>query len=219
MNNSAVRAFIQARMSSKRVPGKVLAPLNGQPIVKHVISQVAEVIPWNQITVATSTEESDDPLAYYVSKIGIPVYRGALSDVFERFQLCLKEFPCDWFFRICSDSPLLNSELLQTMLQYKDRRDVDLVTNVQVRTFPIGQSVEMINSETFAEMILSNLSSEEKEHVTKMYYDRPAKFKIINIESRDIRSAQTSFAVDTLEDLNRLQKTIDHDGYYQCCQR
>jgi len=212
MSDTAVRAFIQARMSSKRFPGKVLAPLNGRPLVAHVISQVAEAIPRNQITVATSTEASDDPLAYYVSRIGIPVFRGPLHDVFKRFRLCLKAFPCDWFFRICSDSPMLQSELLQTMLQYEGRRDVDLVTNAQVRTFPIGHSAEMVNSKTFAGIDCRSLSDTEKEHVTRVYYSNPSAFSIVNIESGDIQLAETSWAVDTLADMHRLESAIADSG-------
>lgn len=203
---TTIRAFIQARMNSTRFPGKVLAPLNGRPIIARVISQVAKVIPLDQITVATSNEESDRPLACYVRDIGVPVYQGALDEVIKRFQLCLKEYPCTWFFRICADSPLLNIEPLRTMLTYADRSDIDLVSNVQRRTFPKGHSVEMVNSATFAKIDLSRLSAEEKEHLTKVYYNHPTKFRIINIESADSRLAHMSFAVDTLEDLFRLEK-------------
>ena len=207
-----IRAFIQARMRSTRFPGKVLAPLNGRPIIAHVISQVAQVIPSDRITVATSTEQSDDPLACYVRDIGIAVYRGPLENVFARFQFCLKEYPCTWFFRICADSPLLDGAVLQTMLAYSDRPDVDLVTNVYPRTFPKGQSVEMLNSATFAAIDQNRLTREKQEHVTKVYYNHSTEFRIINIESSDLGLANASLAVDTLEDLYRLEKTLRPDG-------
>jgi len=204
-----IRAFIQARMSSRRFPGKVLAPLNGQPIIVRVISQIAQTLPKEQITVATSTEQSDDPLAFYVQQIGVSVYRGPLENVFERFQLCLKEYPCSWFFRVCADSPLLDNNLLKTMLRYANDDRTDLVTNVQVRTFPRGCSLEMINSETFARIEPSQLqSADQKEHVTRVFYDHPEDFEIINIESGDQELAKLSWAVDTLEDLWRLERTM-----------
>lgn len=210
-----VRAFIQARMSSSRFPGKMLAPFNGRPIIANVISQVAQVIPKDLITVATSTEESDDPLVYYVTGIGISVYRGPLHDVFERFQGCLRKFPCEWFFRVCGDSPLLDVESLKTLLRYASRRDIDLVTNVQVRTFPIGHSAEMLNSSTFAGIDLGRLSPKEKEHVTKVFYNNPEEFRIVNIESDDPGMARISYAVDTLEDLIRLERSLPG---YGCCE-
>ncbi len=201
-----IRVFIQARMHSTRFPGKVLAPLNGYPIIRHVVSRVGQVIQPNCITVATSTEPSDDPLAVYVRDIGISVFRGPLDNVFTRFQMCLKENPCNWFFRICADSPLLDSALLQTMLTYRDRAEADLVTNVFPRTFPKGQSVEMLRAEMFAAIDSTRLSTEEQEHPTKFYYDHPAQFRIINLESAHPELASTSLVVDTLDDLRRLEK-------------
>lgn len=195
-------------MSSTRFPGKVLAPLCGQPIITHVILQVARVIPSDRITVATTSEQSDDPLASYVQDIGISIYRGPLDDVFTRFRLCLKEYPCTWFFRVCGDSPLLDCALLQTALSYGDRQDVDIVTNVFPRTCPIGKSVEMLKSATFAAIDSKRLTPEEKEHLTMVYYNHPTEFKIINIELEDPGLAEESFCVNTLEDLRRLEENL-----------
>jgi spore coat polysaccharide biosynthesis protein SpsF len=204
-----IRVFIQARMSSARFPGKVLAPLDGQPIIKRVVSRVAEIIPPEQITVATSVEPSDDPLASYLRETGISVYRGALDNVFERFQLCLRDYPCDWFFRVCADSPLLDSGLLKTMLGYANDHRTDLITNVQVRTFPKGCSLEMINAARFARIDPNQLqSADEREHVTKVFYNHPDDFQIINIESGNPELAKVSWAVDSLDDLLRLEKTL-----------
>jgi spore coat polysaccharide biosynthesis protein SpsF len=85
---------------------------------------------------------------------------------------------------------------------------VDLVTNVQVRTFPRGHSVELINSATFAKLDVLQLSPEEKEHVTRVYYNHPTEFRIINVTSENPTLAQLNFAVDTVEDFNRLEQTL-----------
>lgn len=204
MTDSTIRAFIQARMSSSRFPGKVLAPLNGQPIIWHVINRVSEVIPAERIVVATSVEQSDDPLAAYLGRLGVSVHRGALDNVFERFQSCLSEYPCSWFFRICADSPLLDSSLLKRMMDYSGS-EADLVTNVQVRSFPKGRSLEMIRAGVFARIDSAQLRAEEVEHLTKVFYAHADKFKIINIESGDPELAKLNYAVDTLEDLFRLE--------------
>lgn len=209
MSRTITRAFIQARMSSARFPGKVLAPFHGRPMIAHVIAQVARVIPSERIVVATSGEQSDDPLACYVREIGISVFRGNLDNVVERFRLCLREHPCTWFFRISADSPLLDTGLLQTMLGYSARSAVDLVTNVFPRTFPKGRSVEMIYSPTFAGFDLGRLTVDEREHVTKVYYNHPDEFKIVNIESEDRSLAMADLAVDTVDDLQRLEKLLN----------
>lgn len=192
-------------MSSKRFPGKVLAPYEGSPMIAHLIAATARVLPTDQITVATSEESSDDPLACYVRELGIAVHRGALDHVVARLQSCLRAYPCRWFFRLCADSPLLDSAVMKAMLPYRNREDLDLITNVFPRTFPKGQSVEMLNARTFAAIDPERLSPNEREHVTQLYYLHPERFKILNLESSDPNLAATSLAVDTVEDLARLQ--------------
>jgi spore coat polysaccharide biosynthesis protein SpsF len=195
-------------MSSARFPGKVLAPLAGQPVIMRVISQVAKVIPTERITLATSSEPSDDPLASYVKEMGFTVFRGPLDNVFERFHACAREFPCDWFFRICGDSPLLDPTILTSMLKYADRPDADLVTNIQVRSFPKGHSLEMLRTESFMKIDPARLSVEEAEHLTKVYYNHPDEFNIINIESGDPSLARVNYTVDTTDDLLRLERSL-----------
>ena len=177
-------------------------------MINHVIEQVTQVLSSDQMIVATSVESPDDPLAWYVQKLGIAVFRGSLNNVVERFQGCLKEYPCTWFFRICADSPLLDSALLQTMLAYRERSDLDLVTNIYPRTFPKGRSAEMLYAPTFEALALEHLTAEQKEHATKIYYDRPAEFRIINITSPNPLEGETSYAIDTVEDLLRLEEAL-----------
>jgi spore coat polysaccharide biosynthesis protein SpsF len=192
-------------MSSRRFPGKVLAPFQGKPIIAHVIAAAARAVPFDCIVVTTSSVTADDPLACYVRKLGISVFRGELENVVARFQACLDANRCDWFFRLCADSPLLDSGLLQATMRYAGRRDIDLVTNVFPRTFPRGQSVEMIKADRFAAIDANRLTPQQKEHATQIYYYHPERFKIVNLESAESRSAETSYAIDTLEDLSRLE--------------
>lgn len=201
-----IRAFIQARMSSRRFPGKVLAPLAGQPIIWRVLEQVQHVFSRDRIVVLTSTESSDDPLACYVRSLDVAVYRGELDNVAARFQGGLATYPCSWFVRLCADSPLLSSSVLQAVTQHQKRRDLDLVTNVYPRTFPKGQSVEMVNAETFVAVDTQRLSDDEREHVTLTFYRQPQRFRILNVPSLDPRQADRSFVVDTMDDLRRLDE-------------
>ena len=199
-------------MSSSRFPGKVLAPMNGKSVIAHVISRLTCAIPVDQITVATSEHESDDPLACYVRELGVAVYRGSVDNVFGRFRTCLEEWPCDWIVRVSADSPLIDARILSTLLAYADRTDLDLVTNVYPRTFPKGHSFEMLKSATFAQIDPHRLSPGNKEHVTTVYYDHPGKFKILNIDSGDPTLAQTNYCVDTIEDLRRLERVAREFG-------
>ena len=204
-----VRVFIQARMSSSRFPGKVLAPFRGRPIIAHVISRIEAAVPLDQITVVSSTDPSDYPLACYLRELGVAVFRGPLDNVFQRFQMCLEDYPCQRLFRVSADSPLLDGEMIERMLDYSDRDELDLVTNVFPRTFPRGRSLEMLNSTTFSQLGPDQLTTDQKEHLTRVYYDDPARFRILNIESGDPAQARVNLSVDTVEDLRYLESVSD----------
>jgi spore coat polysaccharide biosynthesis protein SpsF len=210
-----IRAFVQARMSSRRFPGKVLAPLGGQPVIKRLLEKIVQVVPLSSVVVLTSVEPSDDPLAHYAQSLGAPLYRGELDNVAGRFFHCLREYPCDWFLRLCADSPLLDVTVFKTLTAYQERLDLDLVTNVYPRTFPKGYSVEMVKAESFAALDVHALSAEEQEHVTAVFYRHPQRFRILNVTSGDPRQAGLSYAVDTLEDLQRLEALGNANGWWE----
>jgi spore coat polysaccharide biosynthesis protein SpsF len=198
-------------MNSARFPGKVLAPLHGRPIILHTIERVKQVIPEQSITVVTSSEKSDDPVAFYVQRIGISIFRGPLDDVFGRFRLCLLEYPCEWILRLSADSPLLDVENLRRVLAFAENGDIDLVTTTFPRSFPTGQNAELIRVDTFLKINPAELSAHDQEHVTPFYYRQPERFHIVNVASGDPRLADLSFAVDTLEDLRRLEKVPEDE--------
>ena len=204
MQSQDFRVFVQARMSSARFPGKVLAPFRGRPIIDHVLSRIAQAVPSDRTIVATSTEPSDDPLAAYLNGSGVSVFRGPLDDVLLRFQMCLEQFPCRWMVRVSADSPLLDSKMFARMLPYVERDDLDIVTNVFPRTFPKGNSLEMVRATTFAEIDSTSLRPELREHVTRLIYEEPSKYRILNIESEDGDRSHSSLCVDTIDDLQRL---------------
>jgi spore coat polysaccharide biosynthesis protein SpsF len=205
------RVFVQARMSSRRFPGKVLAPLCGKPVICHVLDRVTQAIIPAAIVVATSTATSDDPLVAYVKSLGFDVFRGDLDNVIARFQQCLSQFPCQWLFRICADSPALDPGLLRAV-RSRCVPGIDLVTNVQERTFPPGQSVECMAANRFAAIDSQALAPEEREHVTQYYYRHSKQFSILNLRAAVPATQEERFVVDTLDDLRRLEAIIAGDS-------
>jgi spore coat polysaccharide biosynthesis protein SpsF len=193
-------------MTSKRFPGKVLAPFAGKPLISHTIDRVKSALPRESIVIATSNLQSDDPLALYAESLGIRVFRGDLDDVFSRFRSCLIEHPCDHFFRICADSPLFDHSLIDRYIEVAANHNADLITNIQQRSFPKGNSLELLRASTFLNIDQTKLSDEEREHLTKFYYNNPNDFEIINISSGDPALANTSLVVDTLDDLHSLEE-------------
>ena len=193
-------------MSSTRFPGKILAPFNGQPMITRVLGQVSKAVPLDKVVVVTSQNISDDPLTAYLGSIGISVYRGPLENVFARFQGCLKQFPCDWIARVTADSPLWNPSVYSLMKDtFKDDGAIDVVTNVFPRTFPKGNSLEIVKASVLASVDVTNISQYFKEHVMPLFYSDPDKYKIVNIESNSGDQSKLDYCVDTMDDLRRLE--------------
>lgn len=193
-------------MSSRRFPGKVLAPFQGVPVIRRVVSAVERALPSAPLVVATSVEPSDDPLAAYLETIGVRLFRGPLDDVFERFRRCLSQNPCDWILRVSADSPLLDAGVLRAVAEREGAQDCDLVTTVFPRTFPRGWNCELVRTRTFVAIDPSELTAHDREHVTSFYYRHPSRFGILNVASDNPRLSELNLAVDTIQDLRRLEQ-------------
>lgn len=201
----SVNIFIQARMSSSRYPGKMLAPFKGTPLIQHIVQKCKNSSQAEKVVVLTSSDLSDDPLAFYLEHSGVNCYRGSLTNVNSRFQEALKIFPCSHFVRICGDSPYINTELIDQIIMIAKAKNCDIVSNVMERTFPKGQSVEVIKSKPFLEINSNTLSEKETEHVTPYIYNNLEKYNFLSI-TNITNESNINLCVDTVDDLKRLEK-------------
>jgi spore coat polysaccharide biosynthesis protein SpsF len=202
--------FIQARMSSARFPGKVLAPFRGRPIIWHVIDTVTKALPDLPRTVVTSTASTDDPLVAYLDTLPIPVVRGSLLDVAERFRLAMRQQPAAWVLRVSADSPVLCVPVLRRVVAAAST-DWDLITTTFPRTFPKGQNAELMRADAFMRIDADRLDADDREHVTRFFYRHPTSFRILNVFSGDQSLANQDLAIDTVDDLQRLESSSDGD--------
>lgn len=201
-----VNIFIQARMSSARYPGKVLAPVLGIPLIKHVVDRAQRVNNKNKVIVLTSAQTSDDPLVAFLTSIDCLVYRGSLNNVFERFQRALDDYPCDYFVRLCADSPFINPNLVQALIEKTVCTGCDLVSNVFSRTLPKGQSVEIIKSDLFKKISSHELDDYEREHVIPYFYKNKDQYKNLFFKlSKDLSCVNQ--CIDTIEDLKNIESS------------
>lgn len=189
-------------MASTRYPGKVLAPFHNKPLIYHLLERVQRVPHVRQIVVLTTCDTADDPLVAYLEKIGCHYFRGSTLNVFERFQKALQIYPCDYFVRLCADSPCLNTEIIEVMLQEIANHSYDIVTNALHKTFPQGQSVEIMKSARFLDINSSILSAYESEHVMPFFYQAKTALKMLSIQNK-INQNMHKTCIDTLEDLHK----------------
>ena len=194
-------AMVQARMSSKRLPGKVLADLCGRPLLGYLLESLKMCSGLDGYMVATSLEKDDDPVAGFCRRRGVACFRGPLDDVAGRFAAAAEECGCDAFVRVNGDSPFLDHRLIEWALGIFRKTQCDLVTNVHPRTFPKGQSVEVVRSESFAGAYARMSAPEHLEHVTKYFYDRAPEFNIRNFSSSQVYGG-VQLSVDTMADFS-----------------
>lgn len=195
-----------ARMSSSRLPGKVLREVAGRSLLEHVLERVRRARELDYVVLATSSELSDDPLAAAAERAGAPVFRGDLSDVTGRVLACAREFGLDAVARVNGDSPWVDPTLLDRGVALMRESGVDLVTNVQERTFPYGVAVEVVRTAALERVCSEASDPAHFEHVTRLMYDNPECFEIVNLRSDDPGLAELRLTVDTLDDLQRFEE-------------
>lgn len=194
-----IGAIVQARLSSKRLPGKVLKPVAGKTLLLYIIERLEHCKGIESIVVATSSEKSDNPVNLFCQDYNIPCVRGSLEDVAGRFFDAIQQYPWDAFVRINGDSPLIDQTLIDKGIDLFHRNNVDIVTNVFPRSYPPGQSVEIIRSDAFRQTYPLMNKQEYFEHVTPYFYQNSTRFTIFNFRS-DVDYGNLHLSVDTPED-------------------
>ena len=193
-------------MSSDRLPGKVLRPLAGRPMLAWLIAGLRQATSLDSIVVSTSVEPDDDAIEAFCRAEGILLHRGPLRDVASRVAGAAEANGLDIAVRISGDSPVLLPTIVDQVISLLDDPDTALATNVFPRSFPPGQSVEAIRTRVLTD-VLPTLTSAHQEHVTSWFYDNATACRIKNLEHRpsltDVR-----LVVDTPVDLLAIERML-----------
>jgi len=202
-----IGGIVQARMSSTRLPGKVLREIKGKPLIQFLLESLRHCNRLDDVLVATSSDASDDAIEGFCKQFGVECHRGSLTDVASRFDEVVQKYPWDAFVRVSGDSPLLDHRIVDQAIDLALRTEFDVVTNVHPRTFPRGQSVEVVSVTSFRTALPQMRSSEDREHVTKYFYGHTDKFKVVNFSANDEYSGM-EMAVDTEDDSARVNALL-----------
>ncbi|MBL4700548.1 MAG: NTP transferase domain-containing protein [Phycisphaeraceae bacterium] len=190
--------IINARLSSTRLPRKVLRPIHGQEMLLHQIDRIKLCQNVGPIIIATSDREDDEDIATLCKREGLNCFRGSLDDVAGRMLGAATFVEASAFIRLSGDSPFLDPSLVDTLSNIFQAAQCDLATNIQLRTFPKGQSVEVISVEALS-AAHKDMNALEREHVTPYFYRNENHYKIVNLTSgKDFGDIQLS--VDTPEE-------------------
>ena len=200
---------LQARMSSTRLPGKVMSQINGHPMIYWEISRISKAKLVNKTVVAISDQSSDDILANYLESIHQEYIRGSLDNVLGRYVKAEENYKPSAIIRLTADCPLVMPELIDQFLEIFHKSDFDYLSNTLELSYPDGLDIEIIKPGIFKKLLEFNLSEEEKEHVTLGIYSRKDKFRTHNVSNKT-NISDFRWTVDTLDDLVFVKSVYEH---------
>jgi spore coat polysaccharide biosynthesis protein SpsF len=196
--------IIQARMSSTRLPGKVLKNIAGKPALWHVINRLKQATLVNAIVIATTVNPSDKPIVSFAQETGISSYTGSETDVLDRYYQAAKKQKADVIVRITSDCPLLDPEVVDNVISHYLKNNFDYVSNTCVTsnasckaTFPDGLDTEVFSFNALEKAWKNAKLASEREHVTPYIWKNTDLFKV----------GYLSYPVD----LSELRLTLDYE--------
>lgn len=193
-------AFVQARMGSTRLAGKVLAEIEGKPVLEHVLTRAEAAPAVDEVVVVTTIEAGDLPILRFCADRGTRVYAGSEDDVLDRYYQAARLVGADQVIRITADCPLLDPGVLEEVVQQHLREGADYTSNVINPTFPDGLDVEVLTFKALHRAWNGSTRSSEREHVTLHIRNNEGQFRLSSYERQQDLSSYR-WTLDQPEDL------------------
>ena len=202
--------IIQARMNSNRLPAKVLLPVNGVPILGHMLNRVKLCKSVNRIIVATTNNTIDEEIFNYAQSQHVLVYRGSEIDVLDRYYNAAVKFDSRNIIRLTSDCPLVDHRIIDEMSELFKNKDYDYLANTcpPPGCFPNGMDVEIFTIQALKRAFLEAKLPSEREHVT-FYFWKSGKFHCHRFE-KDFNYSRYRVTLDYFEDYELIRSVIQY---------
>jgi spore coat polysaccharide biosynthesis protein SpsF len=213
-DTSPLLTIVQARMTSTRLPGKVLMDICGKPALERQIERIRLARHTSQIVIATTVNQSDDPIVQLAQRLAVPVFRGDEMDVLSRFSGAAAAFDAHSIIRLTADCPMLDPEVLDGIITMYLSGDADYVSNGNVRTFPDGLDAEVFTRQALEDAARHARHPFLREHVTPYIRGThpqigAGKFAIEQyVFTADF--SHVRWTLDTSEDLERIRRLVSH---------
>ena len=199
---AVINAVVATRMTSTRLPGKVLMDLAGEPALIRLIERLRRSKYIQDIIIATTTNPQDDVVVSTAEKAGVKFYRGSEEDVLQRTVKAAEEFDTEYIVQVTSDCPLIDAETVDAVIErMMNHPYLDYVGNHLVRTYPLGFSVEIFRTKLLSAIEKATQDPADREHVSLYIYERPETYKLSNVEAPVfLRHPEYRLTLDTKED-------------------
>ena len=194
-----ILAVLQARTGSTRLPGKVLMPILGEPMLVRQIERVRRCRRIDQLMIATTVDIEDDSIATLCMKLDLPCFRGSRDDVLDRFYQAAADYHPQHLVRLTGDCPLADPEIIDACIALHLEGGYDYTSNIQPPSYPDGLDVEVMTFTTLQNAWEAADTVMAREHVTYYIYQHPELFKIANLEN-ELDLSSLRWTVDENED-------------------
>ena len=211
-SNLSVAAIIEARMGSSRLPGKVLADINGLPAIQRLVNRLSFSQELDNIVLATSTSPKDDALESWANKNGISCFRGSEENVLQRVVDASNYVNCDIIVEITGDCILSDHEIIDQSIITFFENSCDVVTNCGTYlSYPMGIYTQVFRKKDL-EWVSKNINDKAvQEHVSLYFYENPEKYKILNLVApKSYSYPEWRLQLDYPEDLKLLNEIYKH---------
>ncbi len=203
--------IVQARMTSTRLPGKVLKPVSGKPLLAYQVERLQRVEHADAIVLATTTNDDDQVLVDFAQVHDLAYYRGSEEDVLSRYHGAAQEAGADVVIRVTSDCPLIDPAVIDEVIATFTRAqpDCDYVSNALRRTYPRGMDCEVFSQKALDIAHAEAVEPADREHVTPFIYRHPDRFSLRNVEYASDQSDHR-WTVDTVQDFDLVSRMLEY---------
>ncbi len=201
-------AIVQARMGSTRLPNKVMKLIGGVPMIELLLRRLARAEKVDQIVVATSLDERNQPLVEHVRSLGYACEQGSENDVLDRFLQAAKKHQADVLVRITGDCPLVDPTLVDDVIRCFSAAQVDYFSNTNPPTYPDGLDIEVFTYKALEQAERETQEQFDREHVTP-FLRKPGRFKTAARQHSEDLSA-LRWTVDEPSDFSVVEKIFEH---------
>ena len=206
-------ATIEARMTSSRLPGKVLLPANGRPMLHHLVRRLRAAPSIDEIVLATTINTADEPLVEFARAEGVRVFRGSEDDVMGRVVGAAESASADVVIEITGDCPIIDPDLVEQTIRMFKRHKVAYVANSCISSYPDGMDTQVFSLETLKRSAAMTQDPLDREHVSRHIVNHPELFPhLYLIAPPSLHWPGLGLTLDEPADYELLKKIIEHFG-------
>ncbi|EMJ86407.1 cytidylyltransferase domain-containing protein [Leptospira meyeri] len=214
-------ATIEARMTSSRLPGKVLKEVLNKPMLYYLVQRLRMVPSIDEIVLATTINKTDDVLIDFAKNEGISYFRGSEDDVMSRVVGAGESAKADVIVEITADCPIIDPAVVDQTIQLYLHNPCDYASNVVVRSYPIGMDTQVFSLDTLKKSFNMTEDKLDREHVTRHIRQNPDLFKQVHLVSSYLDYwPELAVTLDEVSDYELIKKIIEYfyekNPYFSC---